>query len=291
MSNVNLIKELRARTNSGFVDCKKALEASNWNLESAIEWLKENGIAKAAKKAGRIAAEGLVTIAGDNKKAVLVELNSETDFVSKNETFKKLIEDIATSLNKIDVKNDEESLKVVLKSGQTIEEACSSATATIGEKISFRRSLKVLAKDDQILGLYVHANGQIASIVVLEGKNASVAKNIAMHMAAMNPEYILVSDIPSEKLEAVKKGFVEPDKFDLKPQNIKEKIVSGWLDKQLSEIVLEKQPLVMDDSFSVEKYLIQNHSKLLKAYRFEVGEGIEKVQSNFAEEVMSFVRK
>ncbi|MEE3928499.1 translation elongation factor Ts [Mycoplasmopsis ciconiae] len=290
MADLNLVKELRARTNAGFADCKKALEATDWNLEAAIDWLRENGVAKAAKKAGRIAAEGLVTIAGDNKKAVIVELNSETDFVAKNENFVKLLNEIAEAVLKANAHTYEEALAAKLSDGSTVEQGCANATATIGEKISFRRSQLVEASDNQELGLYVHANGQIAAIVKVEGKDAEAAKNVAMHLSAMNPEFILLEDIPTERMEAIKAGFEKPANFDSKPEKIQETIVSGWLNKQLSEIVLVKQGFVMEDSLSVEKYLAQHNDKLLSAVRFEVGEGIEKVQSNFAEEVMSFVK-
>lgn len=291
MADLSLIKELRARTNAGFADCKKALEASDWNLDAAIEWLRENGVAKAAKKAGRIAAEGLVTIAGDSKKAVLVELNSETDFVAKNESFVKLLNEIAQAILKANAETYDEALNAKLSDGSTVAEAVANATATIGEKISFRRSQLVNTNEDENLGLYVHANGQIAAIVKVKGQDAEAAKNVAMHLSAMNPEFVLLEDIPAERMAQIKAAFEEPANFDKKPANIQEKIVTGWLEKQLSEIVLVKQGFVMEDSLSVEKYLAQHNDTLVSAYRYEVGEGIQKNESNFAEEVMSFVNK
>lgn len=290
MSNINLIKELRERTNSGLSDCKKALEATNWDVEAAIEWLRENGIAKAAKKAGRIAAEGLVAIVGDEKSAVMIEVNSETDFVAQNENFKNLLNEVANGLFKSNANTLEEAEQVVLESCVTVSEACTQATATIGEKISLRRFVRVVAGANQVLGLYLHTNGRIGSITVVEGSNSEVARNVAMHFAAMNPEFVLVENIPAERMEQIKAGFVEPANFASKPEKIREKIVEGWLDKQLSEITLVKQPFVMDDGVSVEKYLANAQSKLVSAVRFEVGEGIQKVESNFADEVMSVVK-
>ncbi|TNK83550.1 elongation factor Ts [Mycoplasmopsis pullorum] len=290
MADLNLVKELRARTNSGFADCKKALEATNWDLEAAVEWLRENGIAKAAKKAGRIAAEGLVAIAGDDKEAVLVELNSETDFAAKNEKFGKLLSEIAQAVLNSNATSHEEILQAKLASGETIEQACANATATIGEKISFRRSLKVTATEGEVLGRYVHANNLVGAIVKVKGSDAEAARAVAMHLSAMNPEFVLLSDIPAKRLEDIKSQFTEPANFASKPANIQEQIKNGWLNKQLSEIVLVKQPFVMDDGLSVEQYLKNHNCELLAAYRFEVGEGIEKAQSNFAAEVMSIVK-
>ncbi|AWX70338.1 elongation factor Ts [Mycoplasmopsis anatis] len=290
MSNINLIKELRERTNSGLSDCKKALEATNWDVEAAIEWLRENGIAKAAKKAGRIAAEGLIAIVGDEKSAVMIEVNSETDFVAQNEHFTKLLKEVANGLFKSNAKTLEEAEQVVLESGVSVSEACAQATATIGEKISLRRFVKVEAGANQVLGLYLHTNGRIGAITTIQGSNSEVARNVAMHLAAMNPEFVLVENIPADRMEQIKAGFVEPANFASKPANIKEKIVEGWLEKQLSEITLVKQPFVMDDGVSVEKYLSNSQSTLVKAIRYEVGEGIQKVESNFADEVMSVVK-
>ncbi|QIW62230.1 translation elongation factor Ts [Mycoplasmopsis gallinacea] len=288
-NKMELIKELRQRTNSALVDCKKALEATAYDIEAAIKWLKDNGIVKAAKKAGRVAAEGAVTAVGNDKSALLVEINSETDFVAKNDKFIMLLDKVANAIYNANVETTEEALTVKLDDNQTVEQALVDATAVIGEKISLRRIKRVNAMDNQVLGIYVHANGQVASVVVVNGSNANVARDVAMHVAAMNPEFDLVNEIPSERMEEIKKGFVEPNGFANKPENIREKIVSGWLDKQLSEFVLAKQPFVMDDGVTVEKYLANSGCELVKSYRFEVGEGIEKVQSNFAEEVSSMV--
>ncbi|EFF41456.1 translation elongation factor Ts [Mycoplasmopsis alligatoris] len=291
MADMNILKELRAKTNAGFVDCKKALEATNWELKAAEDWLRENGISKAAKKADRIAAEGLVTIASNSKVSVLVELNSETDFVAKNDKFIKLLNEIANALLNSKAQNQEEALEVKLASGETVSQACASATATIGEKVSFRRFEKIVAGEGEVLGNYVHANGLIAVVTKVKGAKEDVARNVAMHVAAMNPEFIFVTDMPEKRVSEIKAKFEEPNNFASKPEKIKEAIVKGWYEKQLSEIVLTKQSFIIEDSKSVEKYLEEHKSVLLSTKRFEVGEGIEKVQSNFAEEVMSFVNK
>lgn len=290
-NKMELIKELRARTNSSLIDCKKALEASNYDLEGAINWLKENGIVKAAKKAGRIAAEGAVIAVGDDKHAVLVEINSETDFAAKNDKFVKLLNEVAQEILKSNVSTLEEALQVKLSNGTSVENALVEATSVIGEKISLRRISSLKANEGEVLGVYVHANQQVAAVVKVNGKNVDAAKNVAMHVSAMNPEFALVSQIPAERLEAVKAGFEKPAGFENKPANIQEKIQEGWLDKQLSEFVLEKQPFVMEDSLSVQKYLANNNASLVEVARFEVGEGIEKIQSNFAADVASMVVK
>ncbi|QNM93816.1 elongation factor Ts [Mycoplasma sp. Pen4] len=290
-NKMELIKELRARTNSALVDCKKALEATEYEIEAAIQWLRENGIVKAAKKAGRVAAEGAVAAMGDDKHAVLIEVNSETDFVAKNEKFISLLDEIAKAVFNANVKTTEEALTVKLSDGQTVEQALVEATAVIGEKISLRRIARIDAADNQVLGVYVHANQRVASVVVVNGNNTDAARNVAMHVSAMNPEFVLVEQIPADRLESIKEGFEKPANFEAKPEKIQQAITEGWLNKQLSEFVLEKQPFVMEDSLSVAKYL-QNHGcVLVDAIRFEVGEGIEKVQSNFAEEVAGMVTK
>ncbi|VEU70388.1 translation elongation factor Ts [Mycoplasmopsis glycophila] len=284
------IKELRARTNSALIDVKKALEATEYDIEAAIAWLKENGIVKAAKKAGRISAEGVVNAFGNEKNALLVEINSETDFVAQNEKFISLVNDITKAIFESNAQNLEEALEVVLADGQSVKNALLNATSVIGENISLRRITRVNANEDQVLGVYVHANGRVAAVVTVKGKDAEAARNVAMHVSAMNPEFGLVSEIPAERLEEIKAGFEKPAGFENKPEKIQISITEGWLNKQLSEFVLAKQAFVMEDSLSVEKYLAQHNSELVSFVRYEVGEGIEKVQSDFAAEVASMVK-
>ncbi|TDV23291.1 translation elongation factor Ts (EF-Ts) [Mycoplasmopsis mustelae] len=290
VNKLELIKELRQRTNSALIDVKKALEATNYDIEAAINWLKENGIVKAAKKAGRIAAEGAVFAVGNNETAVLIEINSETDFVAKNEKFLSLVKKVATAIFKAKAKTLEEALVVVLENKQTVEQELLQATSVIGEKISLRRVKRVSAKSDESLGVYVHVNNQVAAIVKIKGSHSDIAKNVAMHVSAMNPEVALVSDLSVERLEKLKLSFEKPVGFDSKPAKIQEKIQEGWLSKQLSEFVLEKQPFVMDDSITVAHYLKNCQCELVSAIRFEVGEGIEKTQSDFAAEVADMLK-
>ncbi|WP_426461559.1 translation elongation factor Ts [Mycoplasma hafezii] len=289
-NKMELIKELRARTNSALVDCKKALEASAYDIEAAIQWLKENGIVKAAKKAGRISAEGMVNAFGTDKEAVLVEINSETDFVAQNEKFVALVEEVTQAIYNSKVLNKEEALEVTLVDGETIANKLLNATAVIGENISLRRVARLHAGEGQVLGTYVHANRRVAAVVTVKGSNVDAARNVAMHVSAMNPEFSLVAQIPAERMEEIKAGFEKPAGFENKPEKIQTAIVEGWLNKQLSEFVLEKQPFVMEDSLTVAKYLANHGDELVSAVRFEVGEGIEKVQSDFASEVASMVK-
>lgn len=289
-NKLELIKELRQRTNSALGDVKKALEATDYNIEAAIKWLKENGIVKAAKKSGRLASEGVVSAHGTPTQSLLLEVNSETDFVAQNEKFMTLVKNVTESVFKAEASTLEEALQVKVSDSETVEQALTDATAVIGEKITLRRVLASKAKEDHVLGTYLHANNRVAAVVEVTGSNSEVAKNVAMHLAAMNPEFVLVSDIPEDRMQEIKKAFETPKDFDKKPAQIQERILSGWLDKQLGEVVLEKQPFVMEDSLTVAKYLANANAKLVSAHRYEVGEGLEKVQSNFAEEVASMTK-
>ncbi len=284
-----LVKELRERTGAGILDSKKALEASNGDIDKAIAFLQEKGQAKAAKKAGRISAEGLVSTATNDKAAVIVEINSETDFVSKNAQFQKLVKDVTEALLNADFKSDEEAAKVKIGS-KSIEELCVDATATIGEKISFRRATKFSASADQVIGSYTHANGQIAALVLLEGKNAEAAKNVAMHVTAMNPEFLDADSMPKTKIEEFKKEILEEMKDVKKPDNIKEKIAEGKLRKVLSDLTLVDQEFVME-KMPVSKYLQGQSSTAKDMIRFEVGEGIVKEEADFAAEVAAQMKK
>ncbi|WP_322875920.1 translation elongation factor Ts [Mycoplasmopsis felis] len=290
INKLELIKELRQRTNSALVDVKKALESTNYDIEAAVQWLKENGIVKAAKKAGRIAAEGAVLAIGNQTRAILIEINSETDFAAKNDKFVELLNQTANSIYESKVSTLEDALNVVLSNGQTVENELMNATSVIGEKISLRRVLEIQANEGEVLGIYNHINKQVSAVVNIKGTNPEVAKNVAMHVSAMNPEFSLVSQLSNERLNEIKSQFEKPAGFESKPAQIQEKIVSGWLDKQLSEFVLEKQSYVLDDALTVSKYLSSVNSELVNSYRFEVGEGIEKVQSNFAADVAEMVK-
>lgn len=290
MEKIALIKELRERTNGGMVDCKNALEASNWDIDKAITWLKSNGKIKAAKKAGRISAEGILAIAGDEKKAIMIELNCETDFVAKNEKFQKAGDDIAKALLASKAKNEKDALKVKVDK-DTVEELTEHLTATIGEKTSFRRFTIVEAKKDEVLGVFLHINRQIASIVTVKGNDKESARNVAMHMAAMNPEFVFAKDLPKVRVEKFKAEFAIPANFDKKPEKVQEMIRENSLNKKISEVTLEKQAFMMDESLSIEKYLANHKGTLVAAVRYGVGEGLEKRQDDFAAEVASQMKK
>ncbi|WP_406616834.1 translation elongation factor Ts [Mycoplasmopsis adleri] len=287
MDKMALIKELRERTNAGMVDCKKALEESNWDIEKAITWLKSSGKIKAAKKAGRVSAEGMIAVASDSNTAVMVELNCETDFVAKNEDFTKLLNLIAeTILAHSNVKNVEEALKLTpAKSKETLKDLIEEFTAKCGEKVELRRFEIIKAGKGEVISSFVHVNGQIAAVVKVKGADAESARNVAMHASAMKPEFIFIKDIPAEKLAQFEAEFVIPANFDKKPANIQAMIKKGSLDKKIAEVTLEVQPFMMDDSKTINQYLSEHKNQLVEVIRYGVGEGVEKKESDFAAEV------
>ncbi|NQZ28915.1 MAG: elongation factor Ts [Mycoplasmatales bacterium] len=277
------VKELRQRTGAGILDSKKALEATNGNVDKAIEWLQERGQAKAAKKESRIAAEGLVATAQNDKAAIMVEINSETDFVAKNSQFQELVKTIATGLLEVEFSTNEEAANAKVN-GKTVTELCVEATSTIGEKISFRRAKKIVKADNQFIGSYTHANGQISSLVVIEGGNEEAAKNVSMHVAAMNPEFLDAASMPQEIIAKHKAEIMEELKDINKPEKIKEMMAEGKLRKILSDLTLVDQEFVME-KMPVSKYLKGQGAKAISMARFQVGEGIVKEESDFAAEV------
>ncbi|WP_029608824.1 translation elongation factor Ts [Mycoplasma simbae] len=285
-----LIKEVRERTGGGMIDVKKALEASDWDVEKAITWLKSNGKIKAAKKAGRVSAEGLVSIAQNQNQAVMLEVNSETDFVAKNDDFKKLVERFTSILLASDAKTVEEFLQVQDK-GESVESILEDATATIGEKLSIRRFERFVANEGESIGAFAHVNGQIAALVKVKGSHEEATRNVAMHMAAMKPEFVFVEEVPAERLATFKAEFVIPAGFENKPEKIQQAIIEGSLNKKLGEVVLVKQGFMMEESVSIEKYLANHNLTLLQAVRFGVGEGIEKQQGDFAAEVAAQIEQ
>ncbi|MHA0296900.1 translation elongation factor Ts [Mesomycoplasma ovipneumoniae] len=285
------IKELREITDAPFVDCKTALENSDYEINGAIKWLHENGKSKALKKADRIAAEGLVLATKSEKHALIFELNSETDFVAKNQNFVKLQGEIAQLLLENDFDNLETALTIKNQNSRTIAEMLIESTATMGEKITLRRVFKTQIFEGRKVGLYTHSNGQIASVVVLKGGNCTVAKNISMHVSALNPKFNSESDVPQERLAEITQKLENSPALEGKPENIKQKIIRGMIEKELSSFVLEFQPFAMDSAITVGKYLEQNSAKLVKAVRFEVGEGIEKQAVDFYTEVNSQIKE
>lgn len=285
----SLVKELRERTGAGMMDCKKALTQTDGDIDAAIDYLRENGIAKAAKKADRIAAEGLSYIEVKGNKAVILEINSETDFVAKNEKFVALVKNVAEAILAAEPKTLEEALQVEAQGG-TVEAVINEGIATIGEKLSLRRFEVVSKTDADAFGAYSHMGGRIGVLTLVEGStDEEAAKDVAMHIAALAPKYLDESEVPADVLEHEKKVLTEQALNEGKPANIVEKMIVGRINKFLEEITVVKQKFVKDDSFTVEKFLASKGGKLAKFVRYEVGEGIEKKEDNFAEEVMSQV--
>lgn len=284
--NTELIKELRDLSGAGIMDCKKALEENNNSIDEAIKWLREKGISKAAKKVDRIAAEGLSTIIIDNNKAIVTELNCETDFVAKNEKFQKFLQDISKAILDSNAKSMDEALEVSFEDGK-IKDGIVNITAVIGEKISLRRLKVVTKEDNQVFGPYIHMGGKISVLTVLDGNDEIVAKDVAMHTAAMRPTYIKKEDVPTEELDSEKDILKEQAINEGKTPEIAEKMVMGRISKYYKEVCLEEQDFVKDDSMTVAKYVESKNMKVVDMIRYEVGEGMEKRSDNFADEVAS----
>ena len=293
MFSASDVKNLRDKTGAGMMDCKKALQESNGNMDDAITWLREKGISKATKKAERIAAEGLTEAESVDNSAVILEVNSETDFVAKNEEFKNFVAKLSKTLIDKDVKTIEEANELTLAdSNETIKEAIINLTAKIGEKISFRRFEIVKKEDNQVFDIYSHMGGKITSLVVLEGANKDIAKDVAMHAAAMNPQYLNESEVPSEVLEKEKSIMREQLLNEGKPEDRIEQIMQGKVKKFYEEVCLENQIFIKaENKETVGKFVQDNGGKILKMIRYEVGEGIEKRNENFAEEVKNQIQK
>lgn len=287
MSNISaqLVKELRERSGAGMMECKKALVENNGDIEAAMEWLRKSGLAKADKKASRVAAEGRIVAAQTKGKAVLVEINCETDFVAKDASFLKFtdtVADVALDSGAADV----DALKAAAYPGAAnVEEAAKALIATIGEKIDVRRLARV--ETDGLIGSYIHG-GRIGVLVALKGGSEELAKGIAMHIAAMNPAYVRAEDVPADFLAKEKEIALAAmsDKEKNKPADILEKIVSGKVHKIVAEVTLLGQPYVLDTNVSVAEALKKEGADVVSVVRLAVGEGIEKVEEDFAAEVM-----
>ena len=285
----SMVKELRETSGAGMMDCKKALAETNGDMNAALDYLREKGISKATKKESRIAAEGLANIYVDGNKAVILEVNSETDFVSKNEEFKSMIDEIGSALLKSDVKTIEEANELTTESGMTIKDLIVAKIAKIGEKLSFRRFTIVNKEDNETFGSYIHMGGKIASLVVITGDNVDAAKDVAMQQAAMRPTYTFISDVPSDVLEKERAVQKELAMNEGKPADIAEKMVEGRINKFYKEICLNEQVFVKDNGLTIKSFLKNNNSELKYAIRYEVGEGMEKRNEDFAAEVMNQV--
>ena len=287
------VKELRELTGAGMMDCKKALTECDGDIQKASQWLREKGIAKAAKKAGRIAAEGLTRVAVEGNTAVVFEVNSETDFVAKNEQFLDLLAKIEKLLLANKPATVEEALASTLD-GVSLEAMVADATATIGEKISFRRFVVLEKSENDAFGAYMHMGGKISALSVLTGtSNAEVAKDVAMQVASMNPQFVSRDVMPQEAVDAERHVLIENIKNDPKlagkPEKVLAGIVEGRLSKALQEICLVDQLFFKDQDQKVGQYVKAHNASVSTFVRYAVGEGIEKRQDNFAEEVMAQV--
>lgn len=283
--SASMVKELREATGAGMLDCKKALDETNGNIEEAIDWLREKGISKAAKKQSRIAAEGLALAKINNNKAVIVEINSETDFVAKNEEFKELVEIVSEAILNNDVKTVEEALEIKVDN-KKIEEIIAEKSGKIGEKLTLRRFEILTKEDNQIFGTYSHMGGKIVTVTVLDGDNEELAKDIAMQAAAMRPLYLNKEEVPEDRIEKEKAILTEQAENEGLDAKKIPMIVNGRLNKFFEEVCLVDQGFIKENKMKVSKYVESKKSKVISFVRYEVGEGIEKRNENFADEVM-----
>ena len=285
MISASLVKELREKTGAGMLDCKKALEENGGNIEAAIDWLREKGISKAAKKAERIAAEGLAAIYTSGNVAAIVEVNSETDFVAKNAEFTTMVDSILKAIANNNPETNEDVLALEVE-GQTINDLIVDKTAKIGEKLSFRRFTKVTKKDSESFGTYIHMGGKIAVLTIVDGASEEVAKEVAMHAAAMRPAYTKSSEVPIEVLEKEKSIMREQLLNEGKPADRIDNILVGKVKKYYEDVCLENQIFVKaENKETVAEYVKNNGGVISSMIRYEVGEGMEKRSENFAEEV------
>ena len=289
MVTASLVKELREKTGAGMMDCKKVLTETDGDMEKAIELLRERGIAKAAKKSGRVAAEGLVEayISEDGKVGAIVEVNSETDFVAKNEEFKTFVMNVAKQVVEKNPKDVEELLnqEAIFEAGKTVNEALVGKIATIGENLSIRRFARFESKG--LLESYIHGDGKIAVLINMAKGDKEVAKDLCMQIAAARPEYLNEQSVPAERVEKEKEILKVQTMNEGKPEAIAEKIVQGRIRKFFEEICLVDQVFVKDSNMKVSELLKQKDAEVVEFARFEKGEGIEKKEENFAEEVMN----
>lgn len=288
------VKELRELTGAGMMDCKKALTECEGDTKKAIDWLREKGIAKAAKKEGRIAAEGLAKILIEGNKAVVLEVNSETDFVAKNDRFLALLDEAAKTIFNSNAKTVEEALALPTAEG-TLNDSFIGAVAVIGEKITLRRFEIVEKSDDELFGSYTHQGGRIVAVTVVKGTaDAQVAKNMAMQVASMNPTYVSRNEMPQDVVaheREVQEGIMANDpSLANKPEKVKAGIIEGRVSKLLQDMCLVDQEYFLDSNLKCGQYLKENNAEVVKFVKYIVGEGIEKKQDDFAAEVAAMAK-
>lgn len=293
MANVTaqMVKELREKTGAGMMDCKKALTETDGDMEKAIDFLREKGIASAAKKADRIAAEGLTSVITEGNEAVILEVNSETDFVAKNVAFQALVKELAEFLLKNKPATVEEALAQTMENGTTVADYINAAIAKIGEKLTLRRFAVVTKTDNDAFGAYLHMGGRISVLSVLEGTtDADSAKDVSMHIAALRPKYVSRDQVSKEEVEHERQVLTTQALNEGKPENIVAKMVEGRLGKYFEDVCLLDQTFVKNPDQKVRQFVESKGASVREFIRYEVGEGIEKREDNFAEEVMNQVK-
>ncbi|WP_054706706.1 translation elongation factor Ts [Bacillus sp. JCM 19041] len=289
----SMVKELREKTGAGMMDCKKALVEVDGDMDKAVDYLREKGIAKAEKKADRVAAEGLSAVVTEGNKAAIVEVNSETDFVAKNENFQALVQELAEHILAENPASVEEMLEQDFKgTGVTVQSHINTAISKIGEKLSLRRFTVVEKEDGDVFGSYLHMGGRIGVLALIgSSSDEELAKDIAMHVAAINPTYVSRDEVTGDVVEREREVLKQQALNEGKPEAIVEKMVEGRLSKFFEQVCLLDQPFVKDGDQKVGKYVKAKNASVKTFVRYEVGEGIEKREDNFAEEVMSQVKK
>ncbi|WP_462400445.1 translation elongation factor Ts [Lacticaseibacillus pantheris] len=284
------VKELRDKTQAGMMDAKKALVEADGDMDKAVDVLRERGLVKAAKKSGNTAAEGLAAVAVKGNTAAIIEVNSETDYVASNEKFTDYVKEVAQVIADNEPADMDAALNLKMSSGDTIDMAAKSLTAVIGENIKLRRFNIIKKGDDEEFGSYLHNGAQIAVVVTLKGADADTARDVAMHVAAINPKYLTRDDVPADELQHETDVFTEETKNEGKPEKIVPRIVEGRVNKWLSEISLVDQEFVKDSDQTVGKFVASKGGTVEAFTRYEVGEGIEKKANDFAEEVMGQIK-
>ena len=287
-----MVKELREKTGAGMMDCKKALTQTDGDMEKAIDFLREKGMASAAKKSDRIAAEGLTSVVVNGNDAVILEVNAETDFVAKNEAFQTLVKELAEHLLAAKPADVDAALATTMANGSTVQDHISAAISKIGEKMTLRRFEVATKTDNDAFGAYLHMGGRISVLTVLEGTtDADAAKDVAMHIAAINPKYVSRDQVSQDEVEREREVLTQQALNEGKPENIVVKMVEGRLGKYFEDICLLDQAFVKDSDQKVRKFVESKGATVREFVRYEVGEGLEKREENFAEEVMNQIKK
>lgn len=287
-----MVKELREKTGAGMLDCKKALQETDGDMEKAIDFLREKGIASAAKKGDRIAAEGLTSVLVDGNEAVILEVNSETDFVAKNDAFQALVKELGQHILTNKPATVEEAAAQTMENGSTVEAHINASIAKIGEKLSLRRFQVVTKTDNDAFGEYLHMGGRIGVLTVLEGTtDSAAAKDVSMHIAALNPKYVSRDQVSQDEVERERQVLTQQAINEGKPENIVAKMVEGRLSKYFEDVCVNDQAFVKNPDQKVKAFVESKGGTIREFIRYEVGEGMEKREDNFAEEVMNQVKK